>query len=204
MNELDRDHLHRYQNRGITNTLDARSVKDMISSGRLKQSLTSKLVPQARVKAVGTIRQTTPHSKVSGNTIEQGRTLNLRSCIDKYMSLRTEAGSQRVSSHDQPTPSKKRRLPTSQMDTDCFTEYDSVPRSRIYSQQRARNAINAFTMDKSTANYLDQPIGKLCGSFENRTLDCRNDQKPFMDKRLSHTTPKRQNMDYLPAQKVYK
>ena len=56
LNNLDRDQLHRYKNRGVLNTLDIRSVKDMISSGKLKQSLTSKLVPQTKVALASTVR----------------------------------------------------------------------------------------------------------------------------------------------------
>ena len=90
---MDRDQLDRYKNRGVPSTLDFRSLKDMISSGQLKESLTSKLAPRARASPVTSIRQTTPLSKVSRNTLEQSRTVNLRSCIDKYVSLRTEAES---------------------------------------------------------------------------------------------------------------
>ena len=70
LNNLDRDQLHRYKNRGVLNTVDIRSVKDMISSGKLKQSLASKLVPQAKATPASAVRQTTPLSKISRNTIE--------------------------------------------------------------------------------------------------------------------------------------
>ena len=70
LNDMDRDQLDRYKNRGVPSTLDFRSLKDIISSGQLKESLTSKLVPRARASPMGSIRHTTPMSKVSRNTLE--------------------------------------------------------------------------------------------------------------------------------------